>query len=174
MIKNQHHSNSTNIGKGMIIVAMIIALALLTYLFQGEIDKQFNPNQQVHSNQTTNNQIEVTLKRNRAGHYVTTGTINEKKVVFLLDTGATFVAVPQQLASQLQLKKGHAISISTANGRSKGYITRLKTLSIGQIQLYNIKAIITPNLEEILLGMSALKQLEFTQRANELTIRQNL
>jgi len=95
-------------------------------------------------------------------------------VVFLLDTGATFVAVPQQLASQLQLKKGHAISISTANGRSKGYITRLKTLSIGQIQLYNIKAIITPNLEEILLGMSALKQLEFTQRANELTIRQNL
>jgi len=171
---NRPQSNTYGIGKGMIFVSMIIVLALLTYLFQGSIDKQYNPNQQVHSIQTEDNQVEIILKRNRAGHYVTTGTINNQKVVFLLDTGATFVAIPEQLANQLQLKRGHKISISTANGRSTGYKTYIDKLSIGQIHLYNIKAIITPNLEEILLGMSVLKQLEFTQRGNTLTIRQIL
>ncbi|MCU7833998.1 MAG: TIGR02281 family clan AA aspartic protease [gamma proteobacterium symbiont of Taylorina sp.] len=168
------NNNTNSIGKGMIIVAIMMTIGLLTYLFQGEIDKQYNPNQQVQSTQTGNNQIEVTLKRNRAGHYVTTGKINDQKVIFLLDTGATFVAIPEQLTRRLKLKKGHVIPISTANGRTKGYQTRIDKLSIGQIHLYNIKAIITPNLEEILLGMSVLKQLEFTQRGNELTIRQYL
>ena len=158
----------------MIIVSMFLLIGLLTYLFQEEIDQRYNPNQLVHSTQTADNQIEITLKRNRSGHYVTTGRINDQKVVFLLDTGATYVAIPEKMANQLELKKGRVIPISTANGRSKGYQTRIAKLSMGQIQLYNIKAIITPNLNEILLGMSVLKQLEFTQRGNQLTIRQYL
>ena len=158
----------------MIIVSMFLLIGLLTYLFQEEIDQRYNPNQLVHSTQTADNQIEITLKRNRSGHYVTTGRINDQKVVFLLDTGATYVAIPEKMANQLELKKGRVIPISTANGRSKGYQTHIAKLSMGQIQLYNIKAIITPNLNEILLGMSVLKQLEFTQRGNQLTIRQYL
>jgi len=172
MIKKEEQSNS--IGKGMIFISMIMLIGLFTYLFQEEIDKQYNPNQKVHSAQTADNQIEIILKRNRAGHYVSSGKINGQKVVFLLDTGATYVAIPLQLANRLQLKKGRTVGISTANGHSKGYQTQIDQLSIGEIHLYNIKAIITPNLEEILLGMSVLKQLEFTQRGNELTIRQYL
>ncbi len=174
MRTNQTSSETHSIGKGMIIVSMIMIIGLLTYLFQDEIDQRHNPNQQVSSIQTAHNQIEIILKRNRAGHYVTTGKINDKKVVFLLDTGATYVAIPLKLANQLQLKKGRVIPISTANGRSQGYRTNINKLSMGDIQLYNIKAIITPNLEEILLGMSVLKQLEFTQRGDQLTIRQYL
>ena len=172
-MKEKHTaSNTHSIGKGMIISSMIMIIGLLTYLFQGEIEKRYNPNQQVSSTQTAHNQIEITLKRNRSGHYVSSGEINDQKVVFLLDTGATYVAIPLHLASHLHLKKGRTISLSTANGRTKGYQTMIDKLSMGDIQLYNIKAIITPNLEEILLGMSVLKQLEFTQRGNTLTIRQ--
>jgi len=165
-------SDTNSMGKGMIFVAMMIGLGLLTYIFQGEINKQYNPNQNVQSTQADNNQIEITLKRNRSGHYVSTGLINGQKAVFLLDTGATYVAIPERQAQRLGLIKGRRIPISTANGRSTGYQTTIDKLSIGQIHLYNIKAIITPNLEEILLGMSVLKQLEFTQRGNELTIKQ--
>ena len=172
MRTKQTQSNPNSIGKGMVIVSIIMLIGLLTYLFQEEIDKQYNPNQYVQSIQTADNQIEIRLKRNRAGHYVSSGKINGQKVVFLLDTGATYVAIPQPLADKLHLKRGRSITLSTANGRSKGYQTNIDKLSLGEIQLFNIKAIIIPNLEEILLGMSVLKQLEFTQRGNELTIRQ--
>lgn len=165
-------TETKNIGTGMIVIAMIIGLGLLTYIFQDSIENHYNPNTNIHSVQNTDNHTEITLKRNRAGHYVGTGIINGQKAVFLLDTGATYVAVPERQAQQLGLKKGRKIPISTANGRGIGYRTNINTLSIGKIQLYNIKAIITPNLNEILLGMSVLKQLEFTQRGNILTIRQ--
>ncbi|MCW8929268.1 MAG: TIGR02281 family clan AA aspartic protease [Gammaproteobacteria bacterium] len=169
-----HKSETSRIGLVMMVTSMVIGLGLLTYLFQGVIDTKNNPNQKILTTHTSDKHLEITLKRNRSGHYVGTGKINGHKAVFLLDTGATYVAIPEYLAQQLELKKGRKIPISTANGRSTGYQTIIKKMSIGQIHLYNIKAIITPNLEEILLGMSVLKQLEFTQRGNMLTIRQYL
>ena len=159
-------------GKGMIAIAMVLALGLLTYIFQDAINTQYNPNQTVQIRQLTDQHIEIALKRNRAGHYVTSGRINGYKTVFLLDTGATYVAVPERLARKAGLKKGVAIPLSTANGRTTGFRTIINELDIGPIQLRNIKAIITPNLSEVLLGMSVLKQLEFTQRGDELTVRQ--
>ncbi len=161
-------------GKGMIVIAMILALGLLTYIFQGTLNRQYNPNQTVQTRQITDQHIEIVLKRNRAGHYVTSGKINGHNAVFLLDTGATYVAIPERLARQIGLNKGRRLALSTANGRTIGYQTNIDELDIGRIQLNNIKAIITPNLDEVLLGMSVLKQLEFTQRGNELTVRQYL
>lgn len=158
----------------MMVIAMLIGLGLLTHFFQNVLDNQNNPNQKILTTQTGDEHLEITLKRNRSGHYVGTGVINSQKAVFLLDTGATYVAIPEHLAHKLALKKGRKITLATANGRSIGYQTIINELSIGQIRLYNIKAIITPNLEEILLGMSVLKQLEFTQRDGVLTIRQYL
>lgn len=171
---SEQQSETRHIGTGMIVLAMIIALGLLTQMFQSVLDEQYNPNRTVRTSQINNDFIEITLKRNRSGHYVSTGRINGSKVVFLLDTGATFVAIPEHQAQRLGLKKGQRIQISTANGRNTAYQTTIDKLSIGNIHLYNIRAVITPNLEEILLGMSVLKQLEFTQRGDELTIRQFL
>jgi len=167
-------NDSKNTGLIMMVIAMLIGLGLLTHFFQDVLDTQSNPNQIIRTTQATDEHIEITLKRNRSGHYVGTGMINSHKAVFLLDTGATYVAVPEYLASQLGLKKGRRVTLSTANGRSTGYQTIINELSIGQIYLSNIRAIITPNLNDILLGMSVLKQLEFTQRGDVLTIRQYL
>jgi aspartyl protease family protein len=159
-------------GLAMIIIAMILALALLTSIFQDELDKQYNPNQNISSSLTPDSHTEITLKRNRSGHYVATGEINGEAAVFLLDTGATYVAIPEHLSDSLGLQKGRRIQLSTANGRAIGHQTTLDELRIGAIRLHNIRAIITPNLEGVLLGMSVLKQLEFTQRGDELIIRQ--
>lgn len=172
--KSVQQTETKRLGTGMLVVGMLIGLGLLTQFFQNILDKQHNPNQTVHTTQLNNDFIEIILKRNRAGHYVSTGLINGHKTVFLLDTGATFVAIPERQAQRLALKKGPAIQISTANGLTKGYRTTIKQLSIGDIQLYDIKAVITPNLKEVLLGMSVLKQLEFTQRGDQLSIRQFL
>lgn len=160
-------------GKGMLIAAWLCALLLLTFFFNSELEQQFNPNTDPQSKSTVNG-IEVKLQRNRQGHYVSTGTINAEPVIFLLDTGATDVSIPSGLANQLKLNAGASHRVSTANGNINVYSTRLDELTIGDIRLYNVAANINPGMqgEEILLGMSALKQLEFTQRGDQLTLRQ--
>ena len=68
------------------------------------------------------------------------------------------------------------MQVSTANGRTEGYRTRLNSVQLGDIRLRDVRAMVVPGLDgdQILLGMSALKQLEFTQRSGTLLLRQNL
>ena len=110
-----------------------------------------NPNQQVRTELRADGVREVVLKQNRAGHYVANGAINGRQVTFLLDTGATSVSVPASVANRLGLKRGAPLRARTANGVVTTYATRL---------------------DEVRLGMSFLRKLEFTQRDRELTIRQ--
>lgn len=160
-------------GQGMMIVAFVITLGLLTLFFADVQESQYNPNSAPIS-ENSGNAVEVSLLRNRQGHYIVTGTINRQPAEFLLDTGATDVVIPEGLAARLNLPKGQAGRAMTANGPVTIYNTRLDQLSIGEIQLYDVNASINPGMtgESILLGMSALKQIEFTQRGERLTLRQ--
>ena len=165
-------SETSGMGKGMIFLSIIIFLGLMTVFFQTQIEQQKNPNQQVNSSQNAQGQTIVRLQRNRAGHYVANGSINGQAVTFLLDTGATDVAIPLQMQHQLNLQRGRQVKLSTANGLSTGYQTRIEQLKLGKITLQNIRAVLTPNLNSILLGMSALKQLDFSQTNDQLIIKQ--
>ena len=158
----------------MQVLAWVSLLALLTLYFGDVLDRQRNPNRDVATAVGDGGVREVRLKRNRMGHYVTSGTINGEPVVFLLDTGATGVAIPERLARRLALPRGRAFLTSTANGTTRSYQTRLQEVAIGDIRLDNVDAAITPGLQmdEVLLGMSFLKYIEFTQRGNTLTLRQ--
>lgn len=160
------------LGKGMLVMAWIIGLGLLTLMFDDQLAEQLNPNAEPISSTVMGVQ-EVRLKQNRAGHYVTGGAINGQPVVFLLDTGATQVSVPMHLAEQLNLQKGRGSWVQTANGRVQVAQTTIQRLSIGDIQLVNVAAHLNPGFKdnEILLGMSALKQLEFTQKGDWLILR---
>lgn len=154
-------------------VAFLIALGLLTMFFSGVQQQQRNPNQSPESN-FHGNLIEVVLDRNRQGHYLVVGEINGKDAEFLLDTGATDVVVPEPIAESLGLRKGRAGRAMTANGAVTVYDTKIHELKIGKIRLENVNASINPGMRqhEILLGMSALKQIEFIQRGSQLTLRQ--
>ncbi|MEX1222797.1 MAG: TIGR02281 family clan AA aspartic protease [Idiomarina sp.] len=158
-------------GKLFAWLAWIIGLLFLYWLFDDMLQDQFNPNQNVQSSRN-GDVIEVVLEQNRAGHYVATGTINNHRVLFLLDTGATQVAIPQEVAAAIGLPRGNQIIVNTANGRATAYRTQLDTLQLGDIVLRDVTATIVPGMggEQILLGMSALKQVEFTQRGRMLTI----
>ncbi len=166
--------NSKSIGKGMIILAWLLALGLMTLFFSNLLEKQHNPNQDLQGRVLDSGVREVQLIRNRAGHYVTPGEINQNKVVFLLDTGATNVSIPENIANRIGLKKGYPLNVSTANGTIQVYSTRLKELRIADIVLHDIVANINPYMdgEGILLGMNVLKKLEMIQRGESLTLRQ--
>ena len=157
----------------MYIVAWLILFGLLAAFFNDWIEQQYNPNRNI-SKQSQNGQKELILKPNRQHHYLSSGTINQQPVVFLLDTGATNVAIPAALATRLRLNKGRAITVQTANGLARAYTTQIKSLGLGNIQLNNISASINPGMDDgvVLLGMSALRQLEFTQKGDLLILRQ--
>ncbi len=160
-------------GKAMWIVAWLLGLFLATRFFAQWQDTQRNPNQQPES-AAGSGYTEVRLASNGQGHFLASGSINGEAVEFLLDTGATDVAIPAALAERLGLPRGTPISLHTANGQSTGYRTRISRLQLGDIVLTEVRALIAPGMpgEEVLLGMSALKQLEFTQRDGTLLLRQ--
>ncbi len=154
-------------------IAWLCILFLLVLFFQSRLDKQHNPNDDL-AYRVEGDIPTVTLKRNRFGHYVASGYINGEPVTFMLDTGATSVAIPVAIADRLGLSRGQAYQVHTANGTTTAYATRLDSLELGAIKLNDINASITVGYQsnDILLGMSALKQLEFAQRGDTLTLKQ--
>jgi len=162
-------------GRVMLILCWLAALLLATWFFAVFEEKRENPNQNPVS-QRYESTVEVLLQSGRDGHYRMNGQINGQKVRLLLDTGATSVAIPVIVAKRLGLRSGAGIQVRTANGTATAHLTRLDSLQLGDIQLYDVEAIISPGMEgeEILLGMSALKQLEFTHKNGKLLLRQYL
>jgi len=158
----------------MTVLAWIVVLGLLSAFFGGWMEKLNNPNQKVQTEVRDDGVREVVLRQNRAGHYVANGTINGEPVTFLLDTGATSVSVPEGVAERLGLERGVPMRANTANGVITTYATRLERVRLGGIALDNVRADINPRMrsDEVLLGMSFLRKLEFTQRDRQLTIRQ--
>ncbi|WP_024459536.1 MULTISPECIES: TIGR02281 family clan AA aspartic protease [Marinimicrobium] len=159
-------------GRGMLVAAWIIGLALLTWAFGIWEDRKDNPNRSIQG-QVVNGVQEVVLRRNRSGHYVVPGQINGEEATFLLDTGATDVVVSQDLAERAGLRAGARQWAMTANGRIEVRATRLERLELGTIQLRDVSASINPAMggDQVLLGMSALGQVEFRQQGDRLTLR---
>jgi aspartyl protease family protein len=165
-------SEPQKFGRWMIIAAWLLLLALLTLLFSQWIEHQNNPNRQLMVTSGPQGVSTVVLKRNRAGHYIAPGKINGIAVTYLLDTGATLVAVSSELAEQAGLRPGMPSQSRTANGVVRSWLTEIEELQLGPITMRNVKASILPGMpeHEVLLGMSFLKHLKLQQQGDELQI----
>ena len=157
------------LGRGMAWVASLLVLGMFYLYFENSLQARNNPN---HALQIAPGS-ELVLKRSRDGHYIFPGTINGQPVTFLLDTGATLVSVPAGLAGELGLRAGAYQQSITANGTVATRATRLDTLAFGPFVLNGVPASINPGMagNQVLLGMSVLKHLEFTQRGDTLMLR---
>ena len=165
--------NTKRVGQSMMTASLIGGMIMLTYFFSGIEQKKQNPNSYPETRAFAD-AIEVPLVQNRQGHYLVGGKINSEKVTFLLDTGATDVVVPESTARDLGLGFGRKGVAITANGRVVIHETSIDRLEIGEITLVDVKASINPGMPRgaILLGMSALSKIEFTQTGKTLTLRQ--
>jgi len=159
------------LGRGMIIIAWIVIFAMLIWFFE---KNKRNPNQNIATQITSDGEKQVVLESSRYGHYVATGKINNTEVTFLVDTGASHVSIPEEVATKIGLKRGAPMLVNTANGTITVFATTLPVISLGEIKLYDIKADINPHMggDEILLGMSFLRDLSITHQGDQLTIRQ--
>lgn len=172
-MSNPDKGEAQRTGRYMLIMAWVGGLALLTLLFQDVLESRLNPNTNPVVAQGADGRQQVVLDRNAQGHYVASGRINGRPVTFLLDTGATDVAVPEDLAERLRLERRSGGISQTANGPVAVWQTVLDEVALGAISLRDVRASILPSMRgtgKVLLGMSFLKQLEFTQRDGQLIL----
>lgn len=170
----QPPDSAASFGRGFAWIAWLLVLALVYLFFDNVLEQQRNPNQKLQQERGAQGERVVVLDANRQGHYVGTLQLNGQDVDFLLDTGATAVAVSEAVAARTGMEKGAPYQSSTANGVVTVHRSRIKELRLGAIVLHDLDASIVPNLAgaEILLGMSALNHLEFTKRQQQLRLIQ--
>ncbi len=118
---------------------------------------------------------EVRIPRAPNGHYMVGGFINGRPVEFMVDTGASSVAMNLNDAERLGVafRRGKRIRVSTAGGVVQGFEIDLDKLVIGQITTYKVSAtVVVGNFpSQILLGNSFLSQIEMTEEEGVMVLR---
>jgi aspartyl protease family protein len=108
----------------------------------------------------------IVLPADSRGHYMTQGAINGRAVTFMLDTGATSIALSaaDARAHRPGLQQGPAVQMNTANGVSQGYKLRLQSVRVGDVEVYDIDAVVSQQpMPFVLLGNSFINR--FSMRA---------
>jgi aspartyl protease family protein len=116
---------------------------------------------------------ELLLRADQSGHYRLEGAINGQPVQLLLDTGATRITVPQQVAQRLGLNARGSSQVNTAAGQIWVGNGTIETLAMGPLTLYDLAIFINPAADgdEVLVGMNALGRLELVQKERQLLLR---
>jgi aspartyl protease family protein len=112
----------------------------------------------------------VEIKRAEDGHYHWPGTLNGTSVDFLVDTGASGVAIPGELADRLGLASEGSMRSSTAGGTVVGRIVRADLTLDGGVRAERLRMVALPRLEAPLLGMDVLGRLRWQQRDGALRV----
>ena len=119
----------------------------------------------------------VTIAPDPQGMYHTPGAINGQPVQFLVDTGATTVAMNAREARRLgvdYLLRGQPVMVNTASGRSQGWFVELDEVSVGGIKAHSVGAVVMDGgfPQRILLGLSFLNRLQMQHKGLLLELRE--
>lgn len=125
----------------------------------------------------------VLLLADQQGHYLADGMINNKPVRFLVDTGATAIAMSEDKARQLGVRYENSAKSTarTAGGERTTYSIILPKVSVGGLILADVPALVLANnpqngraeLNEVLLGMSFLSRVKITTERNQLILEKH-
>ncbi|MEJ2693398.1 MAG: TIGR02281 family clan AA aspartic protease [Candidatus Thiodiazotropha sp.] len=119
--------------------------------------------------------VSAKIWRNEHGSYTTVGSINGRMVNFLVDTGASAVAMYRADAKRLGLSyklDGTPMTVSTANGTAPAYEVELSRVKVGDIELRNVRGFVIESTGggPILLGMSFLNQVKMDDQGSVLLL----
>nr|QDP23480.1 TIGR02281 family clan AA aspartic protease [Bradyrhizobium cosmicum] len=113
----------------------------------------------------------LNIPRDGRGHFQTEGRIDGQRIGFMIDTGASVVALNQTSAARFGLRPSRGeynATVSTANGTIKAARTRIAMLEVGGLIVRDVDAMVLPDeaLSENLLGLSFLSRLKRFEYAN--------
>ncbi len=115
----------------------------------------------------------IVLTESGGGHFMTPGQINGRAVQFMVDTGATTIAMSTQDAERagIAYKTGQAVRLSTANGDSMGYRIKLNSVRVADVEIYDVDAVVTPQpMPAMLLGNSFLTRFQMRRENSLMTL----
>lgn len=165
-MENQVSNPDSRLGRRMLWIAALGMLGGLYLLFSA-----FENGAGTVTSIGSDGNVMVVLEQDRNGHYEAEGSINGQQVSFLVDTGATDVAMPESTARALGLKFGPRVKVMTAAGPATAWVTRLDEVTVGGLRRTNVRASITAGeFDGILLGMSFLKHYSLQQNDGRLMI----
>jgi len=156
---------SVDLGRSMYLITWLLAFFLF-FLFFYYYKNASPPEYSVKGGL-------LSIPVDSSGHFRIKGSINGQEIIFLIDTGATIVGIPQNIAKDLQLPSLYPITMKTAAGDVSGSLTRLNQLQFGNFTLNNVKAAIVADTasQEVLLGMNVLSDFVILQENNQLIIK---
>ncbi|MFT3717567.1 TIGR02281 family clan AA aspartic protease [Pseudorhodoferax sp.] len=117
----------------------------------------------------------IVLQADGRGHFTGQGRINAQLVQFMVDTGASTVALGAAEADRLGLayREGQSVRLSTANGTVQGWAVRLATLRLGEAELHGVDAVVVPvAMPYVLLGNNVLGRFEMTRSQERMVLQQ--
>jgi len=115
----------------------------------------------------------IVLPVSSGGHFMTQGAINGRAVSFMLDTGATSVAMSEADAQRIGLDytKGQPVRMNTANGVAQGYRVRLNSVRIGDVEVFDVDGIVSQQpMPYILLGNSFISRFSMRRDADQMVL----
>jgi aspartyl protease family protein len=117
---------------------------------------------------------QVTLMVGAGGHFWANGAINGASVRFMVDTGATAVAMSSETAKRIGIKyaAGTRVGVRTASASTTGFRVILDTVRVGDITLSGVEALVLEGRypEETLLGMTFLNRTQMKRDGDTLTL----
>lgn len=115
----------------------------------------------------------IVLHAGSGGHFLSQGQINGRAVTFLVDTGASTVAMSMADAERLGLnyRSGQPVRMNTANGVASGWLIKLTSVRLGHVDVYNVDAVVSPAaMPYVLLGNSYLTRFQMTRTNDQLVL----
>ncbi|WP_140426156.1 MULTISPECIES: retropepsin-like aspartic protease [unclassified Acidovorax] len=115
----------------------------------------------------------VVLMADSRGHFINSGTINGRVMQYMVDTGASTVAIGRQDAERMGLnyQNGQPVRMNTANGVAQGWRMKLDSVRIGDVEVFGVEAIITPQpMPYVLLGNSFLTEFQMTRINDQMVL----
>ncbi|WP_298830337.1 retropepsin-like aspartic protease [uncultured Piscinibacter sp.] len=116
---------------------------------------------------------QIVLAAGSGGHFVTQGSINGRAVRFVVDTGATNVAMSEAEARRIgvDFSRGQRGMVRTANGDVVAHRVSLREVRIGDVTVYNVDATVVPSpMDIVLLGNSFLSRFQMRRDADVLVL----
>ncbi|KAB2937604.1 MAG: TIGR02281 family clan AA aspartic protease [Rhodocyclaceae bacterium] len=130
--------------------------------------------QHAHSGVDGGGQQVINLTADARGHFITTGTVNGATIRFMVDTGATSVALGASDArrANIGLANARPILVQTANGVVQAWVVTLNSVRVGDVILNEVEGTVHQHdMPVALLGMSFLNRMEMKRDGQSLTLR---
>ncbi len=175
MLKSGQDQELIRVGEatsqGVILVSADSRSAVLRI---NGVEHELGISEHIASSYREASKVSVSIKINERGQYRTLGSINERQVEFLVDTGANIIAMNISTARGLGLdfEGGRTLRSQTAGGAVAATEVFLERVDVGGIKAQNVRAVVMPGDSPpyILLGMSFLQHVEMRENAGLLQL----